>query len=192
MADVAVDSFFRLQDFLPPIPIGVMSWWWAGAIGAAKKKSKTKEPPGSYQSVGLVIGVTGIVGNSLAEILPLPGHTRGPLEAYMGGGRSECKERRFNCNNGDVFKWKHLWKVLAEHFGIEKYGFEEGERVTLAEMMKDKGPVWEEIVRENQVQHTMLEEVGGGENAAIHTSKNFLPEDPLFDGPDPDIGLSDP
>ncbi|KAB1220269.1 3-oxo-Delta(4,5)-steroid 5-beta-reductase [Morella rubra] len=67
----------------------------------------------------------------------------------------------FNCNNGDVFKWKHLWKVLAEHFEIEKYGFEDGERVTLAEMMKDKGTVWEEIVRENQLQHTMLEEVGG-------------------------------
>jgi nucleoside-diphosphate-sugar epimerase len=66
----------------------------------------------------------------------------------------------FNCNNGDVFKWKHLWKALAERFGIEKYGFEGAEKVSLVEMMKDKGPVWEEIVRENQLQPTKLEDVG--------------------------------
>ncbi|KAK2664925.1 hypothetical protein Ddye_003499 [Dipteronia dyeriana] len=37
------------------------------------------------------------------------------------------KNETFNCSNGDVFKWKHLWKVLAEQFGIENYGFEERE-----------------------------------------------------------------
>uniref|UniRef100_A0A7N2KRI4 PRISE-like Rossmann-fold domain-containing protein n=1 Tax=Quercus lobata TaxID=97700 RepID=A0A7N2KRI4_QUELO len=72
------------------------------------------------------------------------------------GARNEA----FNCNNGDVFKWRHLWKVLAEKFGIENYGFEEGEKVSLVELMKDKGPVWDEIVRENQLQPTKLEEVG--------------------------------
>jgi hypothetical protein len=55
-----------------------------------------------------------------------------------------------------------LWTVLAEEFGIEKYGFEEGESsVTFAEKMKDKGPVWEEIVRENQLLPNKLEQVGG-------------------------------
>nr|TKS12004.1 hypothetical protein D5086_0000065900 [Populus alba] len=58
----------------------------------------------------------------------------------------------FNIQNRDLFKWKHLWTVLAEEFGIEKYGFEERESsVTFAEKMKDKGSVWEEIVRENQL-----------------------------------------
>ena len=28
------------------------------------------------------------------------------------------------------------------------YGFAESEKVSLVELMKDKGPVWEEIVRE--------------------------------------------
>ncbi|KAF3967847.1 hypothetical protein CMV_008197 [Castanea mollissima] len=71
-----------------------------------------------------------------------------------------AKNEAFNCNNGDVFKWKHLWKVLAEQFGIENYGFVEGEKVSLVESMKDKGPVWDKIVRENQLQPTKLEEVG--------------------------------
>ncbi|KAK0577294.1 hypothetical protein LWI29_030889 [Acer saccharum] len=62
-----------------------------------------------------------------------------------------ARNEAFNCVNGDVFKWKHLWKVLAEQFGIENYGFVEGERVKLEEIMKDKEAVWEEIVRENEL-----------------------------------------
>ncbi|KAK8581033.1 hypothetical protein V6N12_071279 [Hibiscus sabdariffa] len=68
-----------------------MSWWWAGAIGAAKasslfylgfKKFEEDEASRSFQSVGLVIGVTGIVGNSLAEILPLSDTPGGPWKVY--------------------------------------------------------------------------------------------------------------
>ncbi|KAK8562846.1 hypothetical protein V6N13_018593 [Hibiscus sabdariffa] len=47
-----------------------MIWWWAGAIGAAKRKMEEHDKLARYKSVALVIGVTGIVGNSLAEILP--------------------------------------------------------------------------------------------------------------------------
>ncbi|CAI0451693.1 unnamed protein product [Linum tenue] len=341
-----------------------MSWWWAGAIGAAKKKLDEDEPPRSYQSVALVVGVTGIVGNSLAEILPLADTPGGPWKVYgvarrprpnwnsdhpieyiqcdiadasdvdsklsplsdvthifyvtwanrpteaenceingkmlknllaavvpnapnlqhiclqTGGkhyagsfesfgkiephdspftedlprlnspnfyytmedilyeeaGKREglswsvhrpnqiwgfspysmmnaigslcvyaaickheglplifpgtkaswncysdssdadliaehqiwaavdpyAKNEAFNIVNGDVFKWKHLWKVLAEQFGIENYGFEEDaeKRVSLVEMMKEKGPVWDEIVKQNQLEPTRLEEVG--------------------------------
>ncbi|KAG5103609.1 hypothetical protein JHK84_048578 [Glycine max] len=50
--------------------------------------------------------------------------------------------------------------VLVERFGIKEYGFLEGEDLRLSEMMKDKGVVWEEIVKENQLLHTKLEEVG--------------------------------
>jgi nucleoside-diphosphate-sugar epimerase len=72
-----------------------------------------------------------------------------------------AKNEAFNCSNGDVFKWKHLWKVLADKFGIEDYEFEEeGSELRLTEMMKDKDGVWEEIVRENGLLQTKLEEVG--------------------------------
>ncbi|GLT58862.1 hypothetical protein SLA2020_317230 [Shorea laevis] len=340
-----------------------MSWWWAGAIGVAKKKLDEDEVPRSYQSVGLVVGVTGIVGNSLAEILPLsdtPGgpwkvygvarrprpnwsadhrieyiqcdvsdlaeteeklsqltdvthifyvawtnrsteaenceangamlrnvlrsvvpnapnlrhvclqtgakHYRGPFELFgkiqshdppftedlprlnvpnfyytqedilfeeverkegltwsvhrpsmiwgfspyslmniigtlcvyaaickhegipllFPGSKAawECysissdadliaehqiwaavdpyaRNEAFNVNNGDVYRWKQLWKVLAEQFEIERYGFEEGKNLGLTEMMKGKERAWEEIVRENQLQESRLEEVGG-------------------------------
>ncbi|OIV97661.1 hypothetical protein TanjilG_12418 [Lupinus angustifolius] len=340
-----------------------MSWWWAGAIGAAKKKLDEDEPPrSSFQNVGLIIGVTGIVGNSLAEILPLADTPGAPWKVYgvarrprpswnadhpiqyiqcdisdpddaesklsvltdvthifyvswslqkteaenckvngamlrnvlrsvipnapnlrhvslQTGGKHyigsfevigkiksheppyteemprldspnfyytqedilfeetekreglswsvhrpqtifgfspyslmnligtlsvyaaickhegvplrfpgskaawECystvsdadliaeqhiwaavdpyaRNEAFNISNGDVFKWKQLWQVLAEQFGIEDHGFEEGSNLKLSELMKNKGPVWDEIVKENQLLPTKLEEVG--------------------------------
>jgi len=41
-----------------------------------------KESPRSFQNVALIIGVTGIVGNSLAEILPLDDTPGGPWKVY--------------------------------------------------------------------------------------------------------------
>ncbi|XAR52896.1 3-oxo-5-beta-steroid 4-dehydrogenase [Bertholletia excelsa] len=70
-----------------------------------------------------------------------------------------AKNEAFNCSNGDVFKWKHLWQVLAEQFGVE-CGEYEGENLKLEEMMREKGPVWEEMVREYGLTPTRLEEVG--------------------------------
>lgn len=72
----------------------------------------------------------------------------------------QAKNEAFNCSNGDVFKWKHVWKVFAERFGIREYGFLEGSDLRLSEMMKGKGEVWEEIVRENGLKRTKVEEVG--------------------------------
>ncbi|KAK7383199.1 hypothetical protein VNO78_28872 [Psophocarpus tetragonolobus] len=77
-----------------------------------------------------------------------------------GAVNPHAKNQAFNCSNGDVYKWKHLWKVLAERFGISEYGFVEGSHLRLSEIMKDKGAVWKVIVRENPLLHTKIEEVG--------------------------------
>jgi hypothetical protein len=71
-----------------------------------------------------------------------------------------ARNEAFNVHNGDIFRWNMFWKVLAEQFEIQEYGFVEGKNIGLQEMMKDKGAVWEEIVRQNQLQPTMIEEVG--------------------------------
>nr|ALV83442.1 1,4-reductase 1.2b [Olea europaea subsp. europaea] len=70
------------------------------------------------------------------------------------------KNEGFNCSNGDLFKWKHMWKILAEQFELEYIEFDENEPyVSLTERMKDKGPVWDEIVKINNLEATKLEEV---------------------------------
>ncbi|KAG6406638.1 hypothetical protein SASPL_134244 [Salvia splendens] len=71
-----------------------------------------------------------------------------------------AKNEAFNVSNGDVFKWKHLWKVLADQFEVECGEFEEGKGVRLQELMKDKGPVWDDIVRENGLLSNKLEDTG--------------------------------
>ncbi|WJX35266.1 Delta(4)-3-oxosteroid 5beta-reductase [Trifolium repens] len=49
------ETFTILYDHLYPLhPISIMSWWWSGAIGAAKKKFDEDEAPRSFQSVGLL------------------------------------------------------------------------------------------------------------------------------------------
>ncbi|WCJ17895.1 (S)-8-oxocitronellyl enol synthase [Euphorbia peplus] len=72
-----------------------------------------------------------------------------------------AKNEAFNCSNGDVFKWKHLWKVLAEAFKIENYGFGEDSdrRLSLCEMMKDMGGVWDKIVKEKELVGSEVEKV---------------------------------
>nr|UJY62996.1 progesterone 5 beta-reductase 2 [Apocynum venetum] len=70
------------------------------------------------------------------------------------------KNEAFNCSNGDIFKWKDLWKVLAEKFEVEYVEFDENEKyMRFTERMKDKGPIWDEIVKKNQLRSTKLEEI---------------------------------
>ncbi|KAK9705353.1 hypothetical protein RND81_07G050500 [Saponaria officinalis] len=69
------------------------------------------------------------------------------------------KGQVFCCSNGDVFKWRDLWKVLAEEFEVEFIEFKECSE-TLEGMMRDKGRVWEEIIEEKELLPTKLEEIG--------------------------------
>ncbi|KAH9605804.1 hypothetical protein KSS87_020398 [Heliosperma pusillum] len=72
-----------------------------------------------------------------------------------------AKNEAFNCSNGDLFKWKHMWKVLAEQFGVEYLEFDdEEEKVSFEEGMDGKQGVWDEVTRENGLIPTKLEEVG--------------------------------
>ncbi|CAN6284290.1 unnamed protein product [Urochloa humidicola] len=61
-----------------------MSWWWAGAIGAARKRHDDHAAASelAFQSVALVVGSTGIVGTSLVDILPQPDTPGGPWKVY--------------------------------------------------------------------------------------------------------------
>lgn len=55
-----------------------------------------------------------------------------------------ARNEAFNVVNGDFFRWKWLWKKLAESFGIEAIGFD-GTIHSLEEQMKDEAVVWKTI-----------------------------------------------
>ncbi|GJS55767.1 3-oxo-delta(4,5)-steroid 5-beta-reductase-like protein [Tanacetum coccineum] len=71
----------------------------------------------------------------------------------------KAKNQAFNCTNGDVFTWKMLWKVLCDVFDVEFVPFDEQEEFDFADFLKDKGEVWDEIVKTNGLYNTKIEEI---------------------------------
>ncbi|CAM6086894.1 unnamed protein product [Calypogeia fissa] len=66
----------------------------------------------------------------------------------------------FNTMNGDVFKWRKVWRSIADKLEVDYVPFD-GEEICLSEIMKDKAPFWEELVlKEKGLHQTKLENVG--------------------------------
>jgi len=67
-----------------------------------------------------------------------------------------AQNQAFNVVNGDYFRWSAVWPRLAAHFGMQmgcvRY-------FSLVQWMADKGPVWDEIVRQKKLQLRALDEV---------------------------------
>jgi hypothetical protein len=59
-------------------------------------------------------------------------------------------------SNGDVFRWQRLWPRLAAHFGMP---VGEVRPCMLAELMADKDPVWQRVVRRHGLAASRLDEV---------------------------------
>jgi len=52
----------------------------------------------------------------------------------------------FNIVNGDVFRWRRMWGVLADALGVEAAPYAR-DPTPLEEQMADAGPIWDEIVQ---------------------------------------------
>ncbi|GAA4165803.1 SDR family oxidoreductase [Chryseobacterium ginsenosidimutans] len=57
-----------------------------------------------------------------------------------------AKNRAFNIANGDVFRWKWLWKRLADWFQIEAVGFD-NEIKPLEKEMENDQEIWRQIAQ---------------------------------------------
>ncbi len=53
----------------------------------------------------------------------------------------EAANRAFNTANGDVFRWKRMWEVIAGHFNLEVPPYN-GRQRSLAAEMAEAGPIW--------------------------------------------------
>ena len=56
----------------------------------------------------------------------------------------EARNEAFNVVNGDIFRWKWMWKQLAEWFGVEALELQ-GEGTPLEIQMAEAVPVWKQI-----------------------------------------------
>jgi nucleoside-diphosphate-sugar epimerase len=62
----------------------------------------------------------------------------------------------YNINNGDMFRWEEMWPRLADYFGLP---VAPGLPMSLAAVMADKEPVWDEIVARHGLAPTAYRDV---------------------------------
>jgi len=67
-----------------------------------------------------------------------------------------CANQVFNITNGDYFRWEHLWPRIAGFFGMAAAP---PMPIRLTEMMADKGPLWDHMVRKYQLQPHRFEQI---------------------------------
>ncbi|SMC36344.1 SDR family oxidoreductase [Chryseobacterium sp. YR221] len=75
-----------------------------------------------------------------------------------------AKNQAFNITNGDVFRWKWLWKRLADRFGIEAEGFNGSIRPLEKELQNDH-PLWKAITEKYDLKENHLNKL----SSAWHT-----------------------
>lgn len=80
----------------------------------------------------------------------------------------EAANMAFNTGNGDVFRWRAMWPVIAAHFGLEPAPYE-GVQQSLETMMADAGPVWRDIA----ARHGLVEQDIGRLATWWHSDADF-------------------
>ncbi|RQO40520.1 NAD-dependent dehydratase [Chryseobacterium sp. KBW03] len=75
-----------------------------------------------------------------------------------------AKNQAFNITNGDVFRWKWLWKRLANWFGVEAEGFNDTIRPLEKELENDQ-EIWTAIAEKYNLKESNL----GRLSSAWHT-----------------------
>ncbi|MEQ1943846.1 SDR family oxidoreductase [Mesorhizobium sp. VNQ89] len=62
-------------------------------------------------------------------------------QAAWAATTPQAANRPYNTGNGDVFRYKRMWKTIADHFGLEAPPYD-GRQQSLQELMADAGPIW--------------------------------------------------
>jgi nucleoside-diphosphate-sugar epimerase len=118
------------------------------------------------RSFGLVVAVYAAIQRELGRALDFPGGDKGydahtqftdlgllARAAVWMATEPRCANQSFNVVNGDTPRWRELWEPLAQGFGL---GPGTPRRFSLAEYMRDKGPVWARVVEKHGLRKTDL------------------------------------
>lgn len=74
------------------------------------------------------------------------------------GEADTAKNQAFNVCNGDVFTWQNVWPAIADAFGMRAA---EPEPRSMAAMMSDAGPAWDQICAKHRLAAPSLKEFLG-------------------------------
>lgn len=111
---------------------------------------------GNPMNAVTALGVYAAICRELGQPLRFPGGPACLQEAVdarllgraikWAGSEPRCRGEIYNIANGDCFSWPTLWPGFAHRFGVEP-GI--AHPFSLAEVMADKGPVWDRIVEKH-------------------------------------------
>lgn len=123
------------------------------------------------------LGVYAAIMKELGQPLHFPG-PQGSFDAHMAitdvrllakamvwaATDPRCANQAYNIVNGDTFRWHDVWPMLAEHFGMAPG---EVRPVRLRELMADKEPVWQAVVRRHGLKETKLSDIADWDFADV-------------------------
>ena len=143
--------YYELEDYVAARQRG-KSWAWS----VSRPDVICDFAPGRARNAISSIAVYGAICKELGLPLSFPGRpgayeilTEATEAAHLADAivwmatTKTCANQAFNLFNGDPFRWRNLWPRIAAFFEIEVGPVR---RISMAEFMADKAPVWERIV----------------------------------------------
>ena len=154
--------YFEQEDFLRERSAGAQ-WTYSTSRPHSFCDPAIDQP----RSLGLLIAVFAAIQRELGLALDFPGsaaafeaHTQFTDLALLARAIAwiaidpRCANQGFNVVNGDHPRWSQLWPRMASCFGLAP-GVPRA--IKLAEFMRDKGPVWDRIVKQYGLRATRVD-----------------------------------
>jgi nucleoside-diphosphate-sugar epimerase len=143
--------YYDQEDFLRELEPAA-SWTWT----ALRPEAVCGFAVGNPMNLAMVIAVYASISKALGLPLRFPGKP-GAYEALYqvtdagllaratvwAAEEPGCRNEVLNITNGDYFRWKNLWPVFADFFGMS---LAEPQTISLVETMSDKTHLWDDIV----------------------------------------------
>ncbi|KAK9807633.1 hypothetical protein WJX72_004890 [[Myrmecia] bisecta] len=148
--------YYNMQDYCEQRVKAGARWTWSslrpGPVGGFNR--------GSVMNISVSIAVYASICKELRlEALSFPGTelSWNALNDYVDvdllaeasiycATHKETANQAFNINTGDYWRWRDVWPKIADFFGM-KSGYPQP--LELTEMMKDKEPVWDDMIKKH-------------------------------------------
>jgi nucleoside-diphosphate-sugar epimerase len=156
--------YYDQEDFLREASKG-RAWKWT----ALRPEAVMGMAVGNPMNLLMVIAVYAMISKALGLPLVFPGTETSYQSLYQvtdarilaratdwAGETPSAEGEIFNITNGDYFRWSRMWPRLADMFGM-KVG--SPVPLDLRRTMKDKGPVWDQLVARHGLKHYRFEDV---------------------------------
>lgn len=156
--------YYDQEDFLRVRSRGT-DWSWT----ALRPEAVIGMAVGNPMNLLMVIAVYASIARALGLPLTFPGSEASYRALYQvtdvrilssatewAGRTDAARGQVYNITNGDYFRWSRMWPRIASFFNMKA-----GDPLpfSLREMMADKGPVWEGLVKSHGLRPYRYEQV---------------------------------